>query len=419
MDPLKTLREAKEWMSQKPPLISELKFNQVKEGEIEKFLNDPDEHKLRSFRELARMKVIDADDLKLVERRAKAAKITVTPVTSFKRPLSESAADGGFVLFCAFCKSLTTPDESSDVTYCCNCQSNQVSKRRKSFIQLLSNDNLNSSTYDPSKCEDNRVPKQLRSLVKKCPQNTEEIVGLCTGTAKRYYRQIGYKQMEYVLRERKTLRVLWDAIKDETSSLSVNIRNKLILVCGSNSCLKLALQKRFVSHVESEIKRLELKISSLLYGHKDKLAKKIASIPKDFMGLMDMKTKAITRNDNIYEDELSSKFNELTNLIRCLRLEFPEIIKFIEDRSSIFRQYQLDLQKSGPQSIQTRREARRTRDNHLNLLGNPPSLYVPVCGALIEVEEVVIDSDKKVKTGSRFVNDLREIGSRNVGEFIF
>lgn len=107
------------------------------------------------------------------------------------------------------------------------------------------------------------VPRQLQSLVKKCPQWEDAITALVKSNEN--YMHFSYGEMEQEISGREILRSTWKMIEEKANNLVAGIQNRVHKVNTSTS-FPLSEQNSFNSSVEHKTENLRKLADKFLFG---------------------------------------------------------------------------------------------------------------------------------------------------------
>ena len=98
-------------------------------------------------------------------------------------------------------------------------------------------------------------------------------------------------------------------------------------------------------------------------------------------GLLEMKDNASRLRDHAFYEELAGYFNEATSFSSFLANDLPDITKFLKEKATILRQFNLDLQAT------KRANAKNKRDEKLSALSGGMT-FVPLLRKFIALKQV-------------------------------
>lgn len=269
---------------------------------------------------------------------------------------------------CIFCHRL------SDETTCSSCGSEC---RKRKNAQLLQNALRWSSACKKTKFN---VPKQLQSLVKKCPQWEERIVALVKSSEN--YRHFTYKEMEQEITGREILRCTWKMLEGKANNLVNGIQSRSDKLDKSTSC-PLSEQTNFDSSIENKVADFKRLVDIFLFGGEVYLRSR--STKCTTKGLLEWKDKASKMRDVSLHEELVGYFNDATAFKTFLAYELPEITEAVRMKATIKREYNLDLQAKGVAGARTRANAKRKRDERMLAMGEGKTAFVPLVKTFLRV----------------------------------
>jgi len=108
---------------------------------------------------------------------------------------------------------------------------NSMQKKKRNPISAKCTKMASSSTSQAPK---SRVPKQLISLVKKCPQWEQQIIALVENH--RNYAHFSYEEMEQEITGQSTLRAAWKMLQENANQLIASIEHRAYKLEVTTSC---------------------------------------------------------------------------------------------------------------------------------------------------------------------------------------
>lgn len=270
----------------------------------------------------------------------------------------------------------------SDETTCAHCE---IPTRKRKGIQLVQNALRWSSSSTNKAPKSKTVPNQLKSLVKKCPHWEEEIVSLVQGN--KNYAHFSYREMEQEITGRAILRSAWKSFQEKANHLISTIESRASKLEKTTSC-PLSEQHSFNSSVEHKAADLRNFADKLLFGG-DIYVRSRAS-KSTTKGVLSWKEKAHRLRDVSLHEELVGYLNDINDFKAFIADELPEIKDFLNEKATIKRDFNLDLQAKGVAGATTRKNAKRKRDDRVNALAKRRKVtFVPLVRKIINIKEKV------------------------------
>ena len=232
------------------------------------------------------------------------------------------------------------------------------------------------------------IPTHLQKLVKKCPQWRTSIINLCGGECYAVYQRMTYKEME---KEISICLPLGKASPNRAGDLAEALKQRLQFVMDGKSYPKVEQQRYYEASVGKR-KLLNTRINSFLYGGKVYMEHLKGS--KQFDGLLDIKIKSSKRGDVVFHRELQIACDEVNALMTFLSSDHDKILKFINCRGDVTRQFNLDRQAKGTEGLKVRKLASQKKMKKLKSMGKAPRVFVPMANVLIGVECTVVSKQK-------------------------
>ena len=100
---------------------------------------------------------------------------------------------------------------------------------------------------------------------------------------------------------------------------------------------------------------------------------------------------------------MQSVFDEMNCFVRFLTVDFLTIVKYIESRATIFREFHIDLQEKGKEGMAKRSDAELKKQKRLRELGEAPEVYVPFVKTFLSVPRQTQAYPIKVRFVFRFL----------------
>lgn len=225
------------------------------------------------------------------------------------------------------------------------------------------------------------VPRQLQSLVKKCPQWEDAITALVKSNEN--YMHFSYGEMEQEISGREILRSTWKMIEEKANNLVAGIQNRVDKVNTSTS-FPLSEQNSFNSSVEHKTENLRKLADKFLFGGEVYLRSRSAKCTTT--GLLEWKNKASRLRDLPLHEELVGYFNDVNDLKSFIANQLPEIKEFLRKKATIQRNYNLDLQARGVTGASIRANAKRKRDERMVELGRGKTFFVPLVRKFLDLQ---------------------------------
>ena len=270
----------------------------------------------------------------------------------------------------------------SDETTCSHCE---IPTRKRKDIQLVQNALRWPSSSTSIAPKSKNVPNQLKSLVKKCPHWEEEIVSLIQGNKNNAH--FSYREMEQEITGRAILRSAWKSLQEKANHLISTIESRASKLKKTTSC-PLSEQHSFNSSVEHKAADLRNLSDKLLFGG-DIYVRSRAS-KSTTKGLLSWKEKANRLRDVNLHEELVGYVNDINDFKAFIAYELPEMKDFLNEKATIKRDFNLDLQAKGVAGAKTRDNAKRKRDDRVNALAKRRKVtFVPLVRKIIDIGEKV------------------------------
>ena len=100
-----------------------------------------------------------------------------------------------------------------------------------------------------------------------------------------------------------------------------------------------------------------------------------------------MKDNASRLRDHALYEELAGYFNEATSFSSFLANDLPDITKYLKEKATILRQFNLDLQAKAVAGATKRVNAKKKRDEKLSVLSGGMT-FVPLMRKFIALKQV-------------------------------
>lgn len=227
-----------------------------------------------------------------------------------------------------------------------------------------------------------KVPKQLSSLVKKCPQWEEKISKLIESNQN--YRHFSYKQMEQEMSQREIVKAAWQMLAAKSASLVERIQRRGTKLDETTS-FPSSEQQAFETVVENSVADFRKTSDKFIFGGEFYVRSRRSKCT--WKGLLDMKDNASRLRDHTLYEELVGYFNEATSFSSFLANDLPDITKYLKEKATILRQFNLDLQAKGVAGATKRANAKKKRDEKLSALSGGMT-FVPLVRKFIALKQV-------------------------------
>lgn len=265
----------------------------------------------------------------------------------------------------------------SNETTCSSCGT----PNRKRKGTLLVQNALRWPSSSTSKAPKSKVPKQLVSLVKKCPQWEQQIIALVENN--KNYAHFSYKEMEQEITGRWILRAAWKMLQENANQLIASIERRANRLEVTTSC-PLSEQNNFDLSVENKASNFNNLADKFLFG--GEIYVRSRATKSTTKGLLEWKEKANRLRDVTLHEELVGYFNDVNDFKAFLATELPGIKEYLNLKATIKRNYNLDLQAKGVAGAMTRANAKRKRDKEMAALaGKGKTTFVPLVRKFVDI----------------------------------
>ena len=227
-----------------------------------------------------------------------------------------------------------------------------------------------------------KVPKQLSSLVKKCPQWEEKISKLVESNQN--YRHFSYKEMEQEMSRREVVKAAWEMLSAKSASLVERIERRATKLDETTS-FPSSEQQAFETVIQNSVADFRKTSDKFIFGGEFYVRSRRSKCT--WKGLLEMKDNASRLRDHALYEELAGYFNEATSFSSFLANDLPDITKFLKEKATILRQFNLDLQAKGVASATKRANAKKKRDEKLSALSGGMT-FVPLLRKFIALKQV-------------------------------
>ena len=170
---------------------------------------------------------------------------------------------------------------------------------RKRKGTLLAQNALRWPSSSTSQALKSKVPKQLISLVKKCPQWEQQIIALAENN--KHYAHFSCKEMEQEITGRSILRGTWKMLQENANQLIASIKHRSNKLEVTTSC-PLSEQNSFDLSVENKASNFNNLADKFLFG--GEIYIRLRATKSTTKGLLEWKEKANRLHDVTLHEEL-------------------------------------------------------------------------------------------------------------------
>ena len=231
------------------------------------------------------------------------------------------------------------------------------------------------------------LTEAMESAARKYPQWRSRILEMGKIST---YRRKSFQELSRILTNENYARSGLSSVQENLSSLVEYINGKLTKV--QHSSLSVSEQKAFIESANSKIAALKDKINILAFG--GQLYVKSHRSVKKFIGLLELKGVYIEASDHGQYEMESENLSTYIALKDCLENDLEQFINFIIKRGEVNRQYHLDLQDK---SVCIRADAKKKKQQKLNSLAPPHSVYIPLVKVLLSADNGQTEGEGEVQ----------------------
>ena len=158
------------------------------------------------------------------------------------------------------------------------------------------------------------------------------------------YRHFSYKQMEQEMSQREIVKAAWQMLAAKSASLVERIQRRATKLDETTS-FPSSEQQAFETVVENSVADFRKTSDAFIFGGEFYVHSRRSKCT--WKGLLDTKDNASRLRDHVLYEELVGYFNEATSFSSFLPNDLPDITKYLKEKATILRQFNLDLQAKG------------------------------------------------------------------------